>query len=242
MAEPVGVETTPVVTTPVDNTAEITTLKEQLDAAQERINKYDGERKDYSEQKNLISDLTAQVEELKSKIQDDEDEDSKHLTVTQEELRSYKAGEAERFAGYTKAQQDKITAEKKAYQDALGQESLKIKDEALFDEICKEHDALVVGGGMPESTGDPKIDAKIAWRESENSLFRKKLALGKTMQFETDPANVNKPVIPGTQVLSTATTTQTTKMPDLPDDAKEFIALMGDSQNPDKVNAALGIK
>lgn len=233
---------TPVVPTP-DQTAEIATLKAQLGEATERINKYDGERKDAAEQTNLVTGLTEQVAALTTKLQETENEDTKHESVTQEELRTYKAGESDRFATYNKTEKDKVTANEKLYQEELGKVSLTVKDETLFDAICKEHDALVANGTMPESTGNMKIDAQLAWKEAENSHFRKQLAAGKQIPFEKDPAKVTTPVVPGTKELGTSTETQTTTMPsNLPADAQEFIEMMGDTNNPDKINAALGIK
>lgn len=247
MTEPVGNKndkkqeiTTPVKTLE-EQTAEITSLREQLGNATERIAKYDGERKDYSEQTNLITDLTAQVEGLKESIQTNEDDDTKHLSVTQEEMRTYKNGESDRFAEYNKKQADKTTEDQAEYQKYLGQESLSVKDEKLFDAICKEHDDLVAKGGMPESIGNLKADAKIAWREAENSYYRKVLAAKGVSEFK-EIKDVKKPVVPGQKELNTSTKNeQTTTMPEnLPDDAKEFIAMMGDSNNPDSVNRALG--
>jgi hypothetical protein len=91
---------------------------------------------------------------------------------------------------------------------------------------------------MPQSTGNLKADAKIAWREAENSLYRKKLQAGGKMDFK-EIEDVGKPIVPGQQELSKATiTTQTTTMPDnLPDDAKEFIAMT--NMGSDSVNKAL---
>ncbi len=220
-------------------TAEITSLKEQLGTATDRLNKYDGERKDVSEQNNVIEDLKTQVESLQQTIQNNEDEDNKHETVTQEELRNYRDGEAERFADYNKSQTDKVIANQEEYQKYLGQESLSVKDEELFSAICKEHDALVANGGMPESTGDLKADAKIAWREAENSYYRKTLAAGGKINF-SDVKTVAKPIVPGQKELSNANETkQNTTMPDnLPDDAKEFIQMTG--MGSDSVNKALG--
>ncbi len=222
-----------------EQATEITSLKEQLGTATERLNKYDGERKDLSEQNNIIDGLKAQVESLQKTVQDNEDEDTKHLSVTQEEMKNYKEGEAGRFAEYNKGQAAKVTEDQAEYQKYLGQESLSVKDETLFDAICKEHDALVANGGMPESTGDLKADAKIAWREAENSYYRKKLASQGTIDFK-DVNTVTKPIIPGQKELSAAVETkQTTTMPDnLPDDAKEFIAMTG--MKSDSVNKALG--
>ncbi len=221
---------------------EITSLKEQLGSATERINKYDGERKDAAEQANMITDLRSELDGLKKTITDADNEDNKHVSVTQEELRDYKAKEGDRFKEYNKTEADKVTASKAEYQKYLGEESLSVKDEALFDEICKEHDFLVNNNGMPESTGNLKADAKIAWREAENSLYRKKIAAGGQKLPFQEPSTVKKPVVPGQQELSSGTKpAQTTTMPDnLPDDAKEFIAMMGDTQNPDSVNKALG--
>jgi hypothetical protein len=220
--------------------AEITTLKEQLAASTERLNKYDGERKDYSEQTNLITDLRAELDGLKKTITDNEDEDTKHLSVTQEELRDYKEKENERFSSYNKLKDEKVKNDKEKYQKYLGEESLSVKDETLFDEICKEHDFLVNSNAMPETTGDLKADAKIAWREAENSLYRKKLAAGEKHVFNKKD-EVKKPIVPGQGELgSGGEKKQTTTMPDnLPDDAKQFIALMGDTNNPDSVNRAL---
>lgn len=237
--EKIESEKLPVKTQEEQNT-EITSLREQLGNATERIAKYDGERKDYSEQTNLITDLTEQVENLKQSIQTNEDDDTKHLSVTHEEMRTYKDGENDRFATYNKKQADIKTADKAEYQKYLGEESLSVKDEKTFDLICKEHDDLVAKGGMPESTGNLKADAKIAWREAENSHYRKMLAAKGVTDFK-EVKNVDKPLIPGQKELSTSTDSkQTTTMPDnLPDDAKEFIAMMGDTNNPDSVNRAL---
>ncbi len=229
---------------PAEETVEVKSLKEQLGTATERIAKYDGERKDYSEQTNLIENLKKQVESLIETVQTNEDEDTNHLSVTQEELREFKLGENERFEKFNKDQVDKTTAEKAEYQKYLGEESLAVKDEILFDLICKEHDALVSNGGMPESTGNLKVDARIAWKEAENSYYRKVLAAKGDTNFKDvkDVKDTNKPVVPGQKELSTSTDNkQTTTMPDnLPDDAKEFIAMMGDTNNPDSVNRALG--
>ncbi len=225
------------------DTADATGLKEQLAAAQAKINKYDGERKDYSEQTNLINDLKSQVEALQTSVRDAEDEDTKHLTVTQEELRDYQSKESERFANYTKAEATKATEKQEEYQKFLATESLSVKDEELYDEICKEHDYLVANNGMPESTGNMRADASIAWRESYNSLLRKKNAAGEKVNFQTPAdATKNRPVVPAQQEVSSATqSVQTTTMPDnLPDDAKEFIAWMGEGNNPDKINKVLG--
>ncbi len=246
MTEPVGDEVlTPAVTPvtpPVDHVAEIAALQAKLDESTERINKYDGERKDAAEQSNLVTGLTEQVAALTAKLQDVDDEDTKHVSVTQEELRTYKQGESERFAEYNKDEQAKVSARETEYQTELGKASLSVKDEVLFAAICKEHDALVAAGAMPESTGNMKTDAQMAWKESENSYFRKTLAASKQIVFEKDPAKVTTPVVPGDKNLSTPTDTQTTKMPDnLPEDAQEFIEMMGDTNNPDKINKALGL-
>jgi hypothetical protein len=224
-----------------DESAELATLREQLGTAKERIGKYDGERKDQSEQTNMISELRSELDTLKKTVSDAEDEDTKYTSVTQEQMREYKAGEGSRFAEFTKQVADDEVAKKTEYQKYLGEESLTVKDDALFKEICAEHDNLVNNNAMPESTGNLKADAKIAWREAENALYRKKLAAGKQLDFKT-PETVTKPIVPGQTELSTPTTTpQTTTMPaNLPDDAKEFLALMGDSDKPDMVNKALG--
>lgn len=238
MTEPVG--GTPVEPVePVEPSVEVVGLQEQLKVATERLNKYDGERKDYSEQTNLIEDLKNQVESLKETVQNGEIEDTKHLSVTQEEMREYKSKEGERFAQYTKDEAVKTTAAQEEYQKHLVNASMGVKDEALFAEICKEHDALVASGGMPESTGNSKADAEIAWRESENSLFRKKLALGSKTDFKKID-EVEKPVVPGQQELSTPTlpAKQNTTMPEnLPDDAREFAEMMG--MGADSVNKGL---
>ncbi len=233
MTEPVGDEN-PV----VDNTAELATLREQLSTANERINKYDGERKDYKEQKNSLDALTQELNELKDKVQSDADEDAKYLSVTQEELKSYKDGEAGRFADYTKAEAAKQTQKQADYQKYLGEASLSVKDEELFTAICAEHDGLVSGGGMPDTTGNIKTDAQLAWKEAENSYYRKQLSAGKTIQFEADPLKAAKPVVPGTKQVSTPVTSKSTKMPDLPEDARAFLDAMGDSDNTEFVAKA----
>lgn len=219
---------------------EVTGLKAQLQKAQEQINKYDGERKDYSEQKNVINSLKEQVETLQQKVQQADEEDSKHEIVTKAELREFKEKENERFKEFTELEAQKQIEKEAEYQKHLAQASLSVKDEALFDEICKEHDYLVANGGMPESTGDPRADAQIAWRESENSLYRKKLASGQKVDFQSKDDVTTKPVVPGQKELSSSTVTeQKTTMPEnLPDDAKEFVAMMG--MGADSVNKALG--
>lgn len=239
MTEAVGIDTsTDINTNTTDQTSEITSLREQLNAATERINQYDGERKDYSEQTNQIEDLKSQVEGLKQTVQDADDEDSKHEIVTKEELRDFKASEGERFAEYSKVEAQKVIDKQMEYQKHLANASLKVKDEAEFNEIIKEHDSLITNGGMPEETGNLKADAEIAWREAENSLLRKKNALGQKLDFKTVD-DVKKPIVPGQQELSSNNTTaQKTSMPDnLPDDAKEFVALMG--MGSDSVNRGL---
>tara|TARA_R100001530_G_scaffold135084_2_gene111408 strand:+ start:239 stop:955 length:717 start_codon:yes stop_codon:yes gene_type:complete len=218
-------------------------LTKKLEEATQKINKYDGERKDYSEQTNLIVNLTSQVEGLTEKLQAVEDEDTKHVSVTQEELRDFKAGESERFENHIKAKEDKVTADQAEYQKYLGQASLSVKDETLFDEICKEHDSLVASNAMPVSTGNMKADAQIAWSFAENALLRKKNAAGQAVTGFSkieDVKTSQSPVVPGQQELSSASETKqtTTKMPDnLPDDAREFAALMG--MDADSVNRGL---
>jgi len=221
--------------------AELTKLRADLTEANDRINKYDGERKDASEQGNQITALTEQLTALQEQIKADEDEDTKDEAVTQAELKTYKEGEAERFNAHTKSIADKQSADSAEYQTELGKASLSIKDEDLFNAICKEHDELVASNSMPERTGNIKTDALLAWKEAENSHYRKQIVAGtKTNPFQDITKVETKPLVPGTENLGTKTTeTQKTTMPDLPDDAKEFLALMGDSNNADKVNAAL---
>jgi len=226
--------------TPVAN-PEAEALQTKLDTAQQQLNKYDGERKDFSEQSNLIANLTSQVEGLTTKLQDAEDEDTRHVSVTQEELRSYKAGEGDRFNQYNKDQEAKVAADQVEYQKHLATASLHTKDEALFDEVCKEHDALVASGAMPASTGSMQADAQLAWTYAENALLRKRSAAGQVTSFGSieEARAGNAPVVPGQQELSSnSTPVQKTAMPGgLPDDAKEFIALMG--MGADSVNRGL---
>ncbi len=216
-------------------------LTRQLEEAQSKINKYDGERKDYSEQTNLIANLTSQVEGLTTRLQEADDLDSAHESVTQQEMRDYKAKEGERFAQYNRDQVAKQAEQQNEYQKHLATASLNTKDDDMFDEICKEHDALVASNAMPQSTGNLQADAQIAWSFAENALLRKKNAAGQQVNFGKleDVKSGTSPIVPGQQELSSATTTvQTTTMPDnLPDDAKEFAALMG--MGADSVNKAL---
>ncbi len=234
-------EITPELTTPeVDpKVAELTT---QLEEAQARINKYDGQRKDEAEQANVIANLTEQVAGLTTKLQDAEDEDTKYQSVTQEDMRNFEKGEGERFAKYTQDQAAKQTEKEEEYQKHLADASLDTKDEALFNEIAKEHDLLAAAGALKQ-TGNPEADAKMAWMMSENSLLRKKNAAGEVVTgfttLEDAQKSDTKPVVPGQQELSTGEKApQKTQMPtNLPDDATEFIALMG--MGADSVNKAL---
>ena len=210
---------------------QVADLTKELAEARARINKYDGERKDISEQNNIIADLKTQVEDLAGKLKEAEDEDTKHLVVTQEELRAFKEAEPERFDKHIKENEARIASEQAEYQKYLATASLQTKDESVFDAVCKEHDLLVANGAMPQSTGNMEADAKIAWTFAENSLLRKKHVAGEAVTGFGNLEDVkigNTPVIPGQQELGTAKSEVTnTQMPKLPDDAAEFAAAMG---------------
>jgi|2_EtaG_2_1085320.scaffolds.fasta_scaffold00367_8 hypothetical protein len=205
---------------------EVADLRSQLLDRDERINRYDGDRKNTSEQ---LNNLTRQVDELTEQLSGqatDDDDDSQYESITRADLDEYKKGESIRFKKFEKDRDDATIKFRDDYTESLSQSSLSIKNQETFAAICKEHDTLVAAGAMPQSTGDAVLDGKLGWKEAEASHYKKMLAAGKTVPFN-DTTTVSKPVVPGNKELSTPTNTTAKSMPDLPDDAKAFLAEMG---------------
>jgi|TARA_Y100000310_G_scaffold266592_1_gene278150 chromosome segregation ATPase len=217
-----------------EQTLEIERLRDELTSKQNQINRYDGERKDLSEKMNI---LETQISEMSQKHEEEITDDDEYEPVTKAELKDYKSKEIERFRNFQNTQIEANRRYLEEYNKSVGESSMSVDNDDVFNAISREHDLLVSTHSMPESTGNAIVDGRIGWSEAERSYLRKMNAAGKQIPFNKTPST--KPVQPGSGNLNTSTVKTSQAMPEMSADAQQLMDDLGESGNADFANKAL---
>jgi len=238
-------ESTPVEEVPVEEPKsqlqqEVERLRQENQDQQSRINKYDGER---SEMSGKMNNLEAMMQEMQaSKTAETVDEEYLDSEpVTKAELAEFKKGETDRFKNYNESERKENEAYDAKYYNGFASASIdsNVDNDTAF-EILKEHDAMVNAKKMPPSTGNPELDARIAYEKAENVFLKKRLAAGggEVKPFNTAPAAAKLGV--GSASLGDGVVKKSAAMPKLPADAQELVNTLG--VDADFVSGALSRK
>jgi len=204
-------------------------LEKTVAQLREENNKLHGERSQLSNKVNTLTDKVDGIVNAISKPPADEQvnlDDEEY--VTNKQLKEYKEGETQRYKDWSASERQQGEDYNTKYTEAFARYSIDSNtDDATVNEIVKAHDALSREQKLGKSTGDPELDAKMAYRDSENAYLRQMNSEGKVIPFtKNEPTKVALGVgSPGAEEVTKKVDTKSYK--NLPDDAKEFIKSQG---------------